>query len=111
MYKKIKKKKKKTKETKLIFEVVYLGMVEVISLKFGVGNTDVGGHVHSKHHLVLYRQHRTTDVRKSHFLSSCQYTHGVTCWLLELYDTLPCVLILNKVGIGKKSYGFVKFAL
>ena len=25
--------------------------------------------------------------------SSCQYTHGVTCWLLGPHDTPPCVLI------------------
>ena len=52
------------------------GMLEVISLKFGMWSTEVGGSVHSKNRLVSSRQHRATEVRKLRFLPSCQYTHG-----------------------------------
>ena len=65
----------------------------MISLKFGMWSTEVGGNVHSKICLVSSRQHRATEVRKLRFLSSCQYTHGVAHWLLGPHDTLPCVLI------------------
>ena len=64
-----------------------------MSLKFGMWSTEVGGNVHSKICLVSSRQHRATEVRKLHFLSSCQYTHGVARRLLGPHDTLPCVLI------------------
>ena len=69
------------------------GMPEAISLKFGMWSTEVGGNVHSKIRLVSSRQHRATEVQKVHFLSSCQYTHGVARRLLGPHDTLPCVLI------------------
>ena len=52
------------------------GTLKVISLKFGMWSAEVGGRVHSKNRLVSSRQHRATEVRKLHFLSSCQYTHG-----------------------------------
>ena len=52
------------------------GTREAISLKFGMWSAAVGGHVHSKNRLVLSRKHKATEVRKLHFLSSCQYTHG-----------------------------------
>ena len=52
------------------------GTLEVISLKFGMWSAEVEGSVHSKNRLVSSRQHRDTEVRKLHFLSSCQYTHG-----------------------------------
>ena len=51
-------------------------MLEAISLKCGMWGAEVGGNVHSKNSLVSSRQHRATEVRKLHFLSSCQYTHG-----------------------------------
>ena len=54
----------------------------MISLKFGMWSTEVGGNVHSKICLVSSRQHRATEVRKLRFLSSCQYTHGVARRLL-----------------------------
>ena len=66
-------------ETKPIFEVTYLGesgTLEGILLKFGVWYTEVGGRVHRKNCLVSLRQHRATEVQKSSFLSSCQYTNG-----------------------------------
>ena len=62
-------------------------MPEAISLKFGMWSTEVGGNVHSKICLVSSRQHRATEVRKLHFLSSCQYTHGVARRLLGPHDT------------------------
>ena len=52
------------------------GMREAISLKFGMWSAAVSGHVHSKNRLVSSRKHRATEVRKLHFLSSSQYTHG-----------------------------------
>ena len=79
-------------------------MPEAISLKFGMWSTEVGGNVHSKIRLVSSRQHRATEVRKLRFLSSCQYTHGVARWLLGPHDTLPCVLILAKVGTEMRLY-------
>ena len=51
------------------------GTLEVISFKFGIWSTEVGGSVHSKNRLVLSRQHRATEVRTLRLLSSCQYTH------------------------------------
>ena len=74
-------------------------MPEAISLKFGMWSTEVGGNVHSKICLVSSRQHRATEVRKLRFLSSCQYTHGVARRLLGPHDTLPCVLIINRMDI------------
>ena len=69
-----KKKKKKNEETKPILKSNISGTLEVISLKFGMWSTEVGGHVHSKNRLVLSRKHKATEVRKFRFLSSCQYT-------------------------------------
>ena len=66
-------KKKNNEETKPIFDS---GTLEAISLKFGMWSTEVGRHVHSKYRLVSSRQHKTTEVQKLRFLSSCQYTHG-----------------------------------
>ena len=48
----------------------------MITLKFGMWSTEVGGSVHSKNRRVSSRQHRATEVQKLRFLSSCQYTHG-----------------------------------
>ena len=73
-------------------------MPEAISLKFGMWSTEVGGNLHSKICLVSSRQHRVTEVRKLHFVSSCQYTHGVARRLLGPHDTLPCVLIYTSTG-------------
>ena len=67
--------RKKNEETKPIFKLHISGMREVILLKFGMWSAEVGGHVHTKNHLVSSRKHRATEVRKLHFLSSCQYTH------------------------------------
>ena len=87
------KKKKKTKKLSQFLKSHISGMPEAISLKFGMWSAEVGGNVHSKICLVSSRQHRATEVRKSRFLSSCQYTHGVARRLLGPHDTLPCVLI------------------
>ena len=54
------------------------GTLEVISLKFRMWCTEVGGRVHSKNCLVLLRQHRATEVQISCFLSFCQYTGVLT---------------------------------
>ena len=69
-------KKKKMKKLSQFLKLHILGMLEAISLKFGMWSADVGGHVNSKNRLVSSRQHRAMEVRKLHFLSSCQYTHG-----------------------------------
>ena len=86
--------RKKTKKLSQFLKSNISGMPEAISLKFGMWSTEVGGNVHSKICLVSSRQHRATEVRKSRFLSSCQYTHGVARRLLGPHDTLPCVLML-----------------
>ena len=74
--KKNKKEKKPAKKLSQFLKLHISGTLEAISLKFGMWSAEVGGHVHSKIHLVSSRKHRTTEVRKLHFLSSCQYTHG-----------------------------------
>ena len=88
-----KKNKKKTKKLSQFLKSHISGTREAISLKFGMWSAAVGGNVHSKNRLVSSRKHRATEVRKLRFLSSCQYTHGVTRRLLGPHDTLPCVLI------------------
>ena len=87
------KKKKKTKKLSQFVKSHISGMPEVLLLNFGMWSTEVGGSVHSKIRLVSSRQHRATEVRKLHFLSSCRYTHRVARRLLGPHDTLPCVLI------------------
>ena len=69
-------KKKKTKKLSKFLKSHISGMLEVISLKFGMWSAEGGGSVHSKNRLVSSRKHRATEVRKLRFLSSCQYTHG-----------------------------------
>jgi len=44
-------------------------------LKFGMWGIGVGGHLHSKSCLVLYKQHEVMYTWKSHYCFSCQYTH------------------------------------
>ena len=71
-----KKRKKNKKKLSQFLKSHISGIPEVISLKFGMWGTEVGGRVHSKNCLVSSRQHRATEVQKLHFRSSCQYTHG-----------------------------------
>ena len=85
--------RKKKKKLSQFLKSHISGIPEAISLKFGMWSTEVGGNIHSKSCLVSSRQHRATEVRKLHFVSSCQYTHGVARRLLGPHDTLPCVLI------------------
>ena len=68
--------RKKTKKLSQFLKSHILGTLEAISLKFGMWTAAVGGNVHSKNCLVSSRKYRATEVRKLHFLSSCQYTHG-----------------------------------
>ena len=95
--------RKKTKKLSQFLKSYISGIPEAISLKFGMWSTEVGGNVHSKICLVSSRQHRATEVRKLHFLSSCQYTHGVARRLLGPHDTLPCVLISRESNIAYVS--------
>ena len=67
---------KKTKKFSQFLKSHISGMLEAISLKFGMWSTEVGGSVHSKHHLVSSRQHRATEVQKLRFHFSSQYTQG-----------------------------------
>ena len=69
------KKKKKPKKLSQFLKSHILGTRKAILLKFGMWSAEVGGSVHSKNCLVSSRKHRATEVRKLHFLSSCQYTH------------------------------------
>ena len=50
--KKKNKKKKKTKKLSQFLKSHISGTLEAISLKFGMWSAAVGGHVHSKNHLV-----------------------------------------------------------
>ena len=89
---------KRNEETKPILKSHISGTLEAIVLKFGMWSAEVGGHVHSKNRHVSSRHHRATEVRKLHFRSSCQYTHGCCApasWAAP-HDTLPCVLIQIK---------------
>ena len=65
----------------------------MISLKFGMCSTEGGGSVHSKNRLVSSRQHRATEVRKLHFLFSCQYTHG--CYALASWAARHTTVCLD----------------
>jgi len=91
-------KKDEKKETKPIFESLYLGnswcdLVEI-------WNVGYWGHLHSQNHVVSYKQHKVLYTWKLHYCSSCQYTHGVAHWLLGPHDTLPCVLINPRQSWG-----------
>ena len=48
------KRREKTEETKPIFDISYLGMLEAILLKFGLWDTNIGGHVHNK--IIVFRK-------------------------------------------------------
>ena len=52
----------KRKKLTQFLKSLILGMLEAISLKFGMWSTEVGGRVHSKNRLVSSRQHRATEV-------------------------------------------------
>ena len=97
------KNNKKTKKLSQFLKSHISGTLEAISLKFGMWSAEVGGSVHSKNRLVSSRKHRATEVRKLHFLSSCQYTHGCyapASWVLgPHFSTLAMArYILQKVA-------------
>ena len=82
----------KTKKLSQFLKSHILRTLEAIPLKFDMWSTDVGGSVQAK--IVLFRKGSTaTEVRKLHFLSSCQYTHGCCILASWPHDTLLCVLI------------------
>ena len=89
---------KKTKKLSQFLKLHISGIIEAISLKFGMWSAEGGGNLHSKMCLVSLRQHRAMEVRKLRFLSSCQYTHGVARRLLGPHDTLPCVLMYSSMN-------------
>ena len=91
--KKKNKKKKKTKKLMQFLKLHISGTHEAISLKFGMWSAAVGGHVHSKNRLVSSREHRATEVRKLHFLSSYQYTHG--CYAPASWAALHTTVCLD----------------
>ena len=68
--------RKKTKKLSQCLKSHISGTPGTISLKFGMWSAEVGGHVHSKNHLVSSRKHRAMEVRKLRFLSFCRNTHG-----------------------------------
>ena len=68
--------RRKMKKLRQFLKSHISGTPEAILRKFGMLSAEGGGSVHSKTHLVSSRQHRTTEVQKLRFLSSCQYTHG-----------------------------------
>ena len=91
--------RKKTKKLSQFLKSHISGTLEAISLKFGMWSTEVGGRIHSKNRLVSSRQHRATEVRKLHFCTSCQYTHGccaLASWAAR--HTVPCVLIVCRAA-------------
>ena len=63
------------KKLSQFLEVHISEMLVVIYLKFGMWGTNVGGHLHIKNRPVLYKHHKFTFSRKSHYCSSCQCTH------------------------------------
>ena len=68
------------------------GMLEAISLEFGMLSTEVGGRIHSKNHLVSSRQHRATE----------EYTHGCctqASWALILVNKCPIQKQLVKIPV------------
>ena len=66
-------KRRKNKETKPIFERSYLRNAWHNLVQFW----NVGyWHLHSKNHLVSYKQHKLMCTWKLHYCSSFQYTHG-----------------------------------
>ena len=99
------KRKKNKKKPSHFLKLHISGMLEAISLKFGMWSTEVGGHVHSKNRLVSLRKHRATEVRKLRFLSSCQYTHGCyapVSWAARHTTVcldLPCLLKVHKCKV------------
>ena len=98
MCKKRKKiRRKKTKKLSQFLKSHISGMLEAISLKFGMWSAEGGGSVHSKNCLVSSRQHRATEVQKLRFLSSCQYTHG--CYALASWAARHTTVCLDTFSI------------
>ena len=89
-------KKKNTKKLSQFLKSHISGMLEAILLKFGMWSAEGRGSVHSKNRLVSSRQHRATEVRKLHFLSSCQYTHG--CYAPASWAARHTTVCLDKAG-------------
>ena len=106
-------KKKKTKKLSQFLKSHISGTLEAISLKFGMWSTEVCGCVHSKNRFVSSRQHRATEVRKLHFLSSYQYTHGCctpASWVTQ--HTTVCLdhFAVKSIGVGTISWlGIIKY--
>ena len=62
-------------------------------LKFGMWGAEGGGNLQSKNDSNSRREPGAMYAFKSHFASSCNYTHGVARQVSWLHDTLSCVLI------------------
>ena len=100
------KKKNKTKKLSQFLKLHISGTLEAISLKFGMWSAEGGGSVYSKHHLVSSRQHRATEVRKLHFLSSCQYTYG--CCAPASWAARHTTICLENIHISFQLYSTVR---
>ena len=90
---------------KPIFEVAYLGkfrsnLVCGILKLAGVSTAKI---------VCFVKAAQSYGGEKSHFLFSCQYTHGVACWLLGPHDTLPCVLISIIINSKCNTYTYLKY--
>ena len=96
------KKKKKTKKLSQFLKSHISGTLEAISLKFGMWSAEGGGSVHSKNRLVSSRQHRAMEVRKLHFLSFSQYTHG--CYAPASWAARHTTVCLDIVGIFYRTF-------
>ena len=100
--------RKKTKKLSQFLKSHISGTREAISLKFGMWSAEGGGSVHSKNGLVSSRQHRATEVRKLHFLSSCQYTHG--CYALASWAARHTTVCLDNWGAWHHFFRFAWIA-
>ena len=92
-----KRRKKKTKKLSQFLEVDISETPGVIELKFGMWGTNNRGHLHNENRPVSYQQHEVIYARKSHYCSSCQYTHG--CGMLASWAARFTIVCLDTPGI------------
>ena len=100
------RRKKTMKKLSQLLKSHISGTLEAILLKFGMWSADSGGSVHSKNRLDSSRQHRATEMRKLHFLSSCQYTYGCCApasWAAQHTTMCLDISISNSLSFFWKS--------
>ena len=91
-----KKKEEKTEKLTQFLKSYISGMLEAISLKFGMWSTEVGGMSIAK--IVVFHQ-GSTELRRCEnyvFLLPVNILTRVAHRILGLHDTLPCILIRSR---------------